>query len=417
MQGSVVGNKGRPKHICGKTFNISIVKKEPFSLALLKPIEMMLNACCGTCGEDIKRYNIINRYTTLSDVSVTSIRDSDIVFPILGRATTKTLYGYKYIPLLDAPSVYYFTRKATKAESVHAFIVGTLHLYPLLIIVVLLAVIAGFIGWSLETWKNVGEFPRPFFKGLFDGFWWSFISMTTVGYRDKSPRSYFGRVFSILWILIGITICSLFTAALTNQINSIKDVAVPGFTGKMVYALKDRLHDALIIASHGGILKTAAEHHDYCTDKSAKAVHNCIIKKLIRELKSKKIDGFIIDSNTYHHFIHENISRLVQFDKTEIVSYAEKRYYGMLLKQHDKYFRNFIDDNWLQLEACDMFTMNAKIEEKGEGNTDCFAPEGGHFYPFLCCALGIIAGIIVAGVIFEVKRKYFTKKEIIEIEM
>ena len=154
--------------------------------------------------------------------------------------------------------------------------------------------------------------------------------MTTVGYGDKSPRSYFGRVFSILWILIGITICSLFTAALTNQINSIKDVAVPGFTGKMVYALKDRLHDALIIASHGGILKTAAEHHDYCTDKSAKAVHNCIIKKLIRELKSKKIDGFIIDSNTYHHFIHENISRLVQFDKTEIVSYAEKRYYGML---------------------------------------------------------------------------------------
>ena len=128
MDGSIGGQQDGPKHICDKIFKISIVAKEPYSLSLLKPIEMMLDACCGTCGKrnkvsgGIERYNIINRFTALPDISVTSIRDSDIVFPILGRASTNYLYGYKFIPLLDAPSVYYFTRKVTQSERVQAFL-------------------------------------------------------------------------------------------------------------------------------------------------------------------------------------------------------------------------------------------------------------------------------------------------------
>ena len=34
-----------------------------------------------------------------------------------------------------------------------------------------------------DTGMNTDEFPRGFIKGCFEGFWWAFISMTTVGYR------------------------------------------------------------------------------------------------------------------------------------------------------------------------------------------------------------------------------------------
>ena len=32
-----------------------------------------------------------------------------------------------------------------------------------------------------EFWRNPEEFPSSFFKGSWEGFWWAFVSMTTVG--------------------------------------------------------------------------------------------------------------------------------------------------------------------------------------------------------------------------------------------
>ena len=38
-------------------------------------------------------------------------------------------------------------------------------------------------------------------------------------YGDKSPKSYIARIFAVLWILLGITIFSMFTASLTNRLH------------------------------------------------------------------------------------------------------------------------------------------------------------------------------------------------------
>lgn len=37
-------------------------------------------------------------------------------------------------------------------------------------------------------------------------------------YGDKTPRSVIGRLFSVLWIFVGITIVSFFTATITSAI-------------------------------------------------------------------------------------------------------------------------------------------------------------------------------------------------------
>ena len=76
--------------------------------------------------------------------------------------------------------------------------------------------VAGFIGWILDVWKNEEEFPKKFLEGWWEGIWWSFISMTTVGYGDKSPKSIPARLFSIVWIFTGIVIFGIIAASLTT---------------------------------------------------------------------------------------------------------------------------------------------------------------------------------------------------------
>jgi len=38
-----------------------------------------------------------------------------------------------------------------------------------------------FIFIGQDTWYNKSQFPRTFPRGPFEGFWWAYVSMTTVG--------------------------------------------------------------------------------------------------------------------------------------------------------------------------------------------------------------------------------------------
>ena len=76
---------------------------------------------------------------------------------------------------------------------------------------------SGFVMWLCETWHNSDQFPRSFISGLFEGFWWSFISMTTVGYGDKTPTRFLGRIFAVIWIFMGITITSMYIGAMAGK--------------------------------------------------------------------------------------------------------------------------------------------------------------------------------------------------------
>ena len=106
----------------------------------------------------------------------------------------------------------------------------------------------------METWSNQEEFSRCFGAGLFDGFWWAYVTMTTVGYGDKATKSTSGKLFAVLWVLIGITIFSMLTASLTNTITASTSVTSAGMVGKKVGVLKGRLYDAQLITASGGIL-------------------------------------------------------------------------------------------------------------------------------------------------------------------
>ena len=71
---------------------------------------------------------------------------------------------------------------------------------------------------TLHYRYNKEHFPSSFCVGVFEGFWWSFISMTTVGYGDTLVRSVPAKIYSVLWILIGIIMFTFLTSLFTAEL-------------------------------------------------------------------------------------------------------------------------------------------------------------------------------------------------------
>ena len=54
-------------------------------------------------------------------------------------------------------------------------------------------------------------------KSVFDGIWWTIVTITTVGYGDYYPVTFAGRIIGIVIIISGFIIFSTFTAYIASS--------------------------------------------------------------------------------------------------------------------------------------------------------------------------------------------------------
>jgi ABC-type amino acid transport substrate-binding protein len=76
----------------------------------------------------------------------------------------------------------------------------------------------GILVWWFERKKNPQQFNGSAARGIGSGFWWSAVTMTTVGYGDKAPVTVAGRILGLIWMFVGIIMISSFTAAITSSL-------------------------------------------------------------------------------------------------------------------------------------------------------------------------------------------------------
>jgi polar amino acid transport system substrate-binding protein len=82
----------------------------------------------------------------------------------------------------------------------------------------LMSLIFGIIVWLFERQRNSEMFGDGYIKGIGHGIWWAMVTMTTVGYGDKAPKTIGGRIFALIWMIISIVFIAGFTASITTQL-------------------------------------------------------------------------------------------------------------------------------------------------------------------------------------------------------
>ena len=89
---------------------------------------------------------------------------------------------------------------------------------PWLLVVFGVAVlISAHVIWWLERHHNA-DFAVPYRQGIWDSFYWSVVTMSTVGYGDKVARGDKGRVFALIWIALGTLVFASFTASIASSL-------------------------------------------------------------------------------------------------------------------------------------------------------------------------------------------------------
>ncbi len=78
--------------------------------------------------------------------------------------------------------------------------------------------VVGFLVWVVERKASPEQFGGSPFKGIWSGFWWAAVTMTTVGYGDKAPRTVAGRILALIWMFTAIVLIGSFIAAMSSAL-------------------------------------------------------------------------------------------------------------------------------------------------------------------------------------------------------
>ena len=173
----------------------------------------------------------------------------------------------------------------------------------------------GALIWLLERRANPENFePRPA-RGVFSGVWWATVTMTTVGYGDKAPLTFLGRVVAMFWMFAALILAAITTAQLAAGLTS-------SFNSNFVDSIGD-----LSGLRVGTIAESAAEMELSTLNIATKSFSS--VSDGLDALEKNDIDALVYDRAILQWALHDY--RALYLDSLHFF----ERSYGMILPLND----------------------------------------------------------------------------------
>ena len=286
----------------------------PFEFREFITIEHLLDALEKREIDVIPSMLVRERFESIMDFSQSYLKSGlSIAVPAEG-------VGYRWIRIFES----IFSEHALKA-------IGLL---------VLLSLIAGVIVWSFEKSQNSEMFGDGTVGGIGHGIWWALVTMTTVGYGDKSPKTVGGRIVALIWMIFSIIFVACFTANITTSLTMME------LKGK-VRSLND-LYNVRV----GSVLQS--EGFDFLTKKGIAVIPFEGIREGLAAVASKRIDAFVLNDQILKHLVKREFPGRVQ-----VLSDIYDEYFVSIALQQNSSLRKPVNkallkfmktQNWAELQ-------------------------------------------------------------------
>ncbi|WP_049752412.1 transporter substrate-binding domain-containing protein [Pelodictyon luteolum] len=153
----------------------------------------------------------------------------------------------------------------------------------------LLLLLSGFLVWLFERRQNPGDFGGGPAEGIWSGFWWAAVTMTTVGYGDKAPKTRPGRMVALVWMFTSLIVISGFTAAITTSLTV-------GSLGSGIQEMDD------LYGKKVGTLE-ASTSSSFLEELAIKGQYFPTVKEAMQALEKGQIDAVVYDEPILRYMI------------------------------------------------------------------------------------------------------------------
>ena len=285
----------------------------PFEFREFSTLEQLLDALEKREIDVIPSLGVEERFQSTMDFSQSYLKSG------LSIAVAAEGYEYRWFRIFES----IFSRHILKA-------IGFL---------LLLSLITGILVWSFERRKNSEMFGDGTVGGIGHGIWWAMVTMTTVGYGDKAPKTIGGRIIALMWMIFSIIFIASFTANITTSLT------ITELRGKV------RGFNDLYNARVGSIPRS--EGFDYLTKQGIAAIPFKSTQEGLEGVANKEVDAFVLNEQILKDLVKRQFPGRVQilpgtFDEYFVSMALQDK--SPIRKPINKALLKFMKtQNWLEL--------------------------------------------------------------------
>lgn len=188
------------------------------------------------------------------------------------------------------------------------------------IAVVVFLFILGCVGallWLAEREHNPDQFPPEPARGIANGMWCAIVTMSTTGYGDRSPVTFWGRIIAGSWMVVSIIFATTMVAGIASTLT------LTGMNTSVI-ATADALSGKKAAVVPGAPAEAFVKQY------GAKTVAIESLQQGYDMLKTKQVDAVVYDRPQLLYFLQQHRDESVAVSTAEYV----RQGYGFALPLH-----------------------------------------------------------------------------------